>query len=318
VTARVGLLVGRENTFPGPFIDAVNRKGASMDVTAEMAQLGGAGELEEPAYAVLVDRISHEVPYYRAHLKSAALMGTAVVNDPFWWDADEKFFECTLARKLGVAVPRTVVLPNKAYMPDIDPGTSLRNLRFPLDWDRIVDYVGLPAVLKPNIGGGWKDVSVVGSLSELLAAYDRSSLKTMILQEFIQWDDYLRCICIGRKQVLPMRYDPRAPFERRYQVGDPPEGRLRRQAVNDCITLTQALGYDVDTLEFAVRDDTLYAIDFLNPAPDFDDFSIKDEAFGWVLEQLSDLVLGYAVGRAEPPWRRDHRWWRYVDAARVG
>ena len=318
MTARVGLLVGRENTFPGPFIDAVNRKGASMDVTAEMAQLGGAGELEEPAYAVLVDRISHEVPYYRAHLKSAALMGTAVVNDPFWWDADEKFFECTLARKLGVAVPRTIVLPNKAYMPDIDLRTSLRNLRFPLDWDRIVDYVGLPAVLKPNTGGGWKDVTVVGSLSELLAAYDRSGLKTMILQEFIQWDDYLRCICIGRQHVWPLRYDPRAPFERRYQVDDPPQGRLRRQVVNDSIILTQALGYDVDTLEFAVRDGTLYAIDFLNPAPDFDDFSIKDEAFGWVLEQLSDLVLAYAVARGEPPWRRDHRWWRYVDAARVG
>ena len=41
-----------------------------------MALLGGAAELEQPTYAVLVDRISHEVPYYRAHLKGAALMGT--------------------------------------------------------------------------------------------------------------------------------------------------------------------------------------------------------------------------------------------------
>ena len=109
----VGLLVGRENTFPQPFIDLVNRKGAAQGVTAEMAILGGARELEEPRYRVIVDRISHEVPYYRAHLKSAALMGTVVVNDPFWWEADEKFFECTLARKLGVAVPKTVVLPDR-------------------------------------------------------------------------------------------------------------------------------------------------------------------------------------------------------------
>ena len=87
--------------------------------------------------------------------------------------------------------------------------------------------------------------------------------------------------------------------------------------MSDSITLTQALGYDVDTLEFAVRDDTLYAIDFLNPAPDFDDFSIKEQAFGWVLDKLSDLVLSYALGSGEPPWRRDHRWWTYVDAARV-
>src|SRR5207247_1124384 len=131
----VGLIVGRENTFPNPFIEVVNRKGAAKGVRAEMATLGGAREVERPRYAVIVDRISHEVPYYRAHLKSAALQGTVVVNDPFWWDADEKFFECTLARELGVAVPKTVVLPNKEYIADIDPQASLRNLRFPLDWE---------------------------------------------------------------------------------------------------------------------------------------------------------------------------------------
>src|SRR5437588_5815321 len=127
----VGLIVGRENTLPSPFIEVVNRRGAAKGVRAEMATLGGAREVERPRYAVIVDRISHEVPYYRAHLKSAALQGTVVVNDPFWWEADEKFFECTLARKLGVAVPRTVVLPNKEYIPDIDPQVSLRNLQFP-------------------------------------------------------------------------------------------------------------------------------------------------------------------------------------------
>src|SRR5207245_492177 len=150
-------LVGRENTFPGPFLESVNARGKSDGITAEMALLGGGREIEEPAYAVIVDRISHEVPYYRAHLTSATLQGTVVVNDPFWWNADEKFFECTLARKLGVAVPRTVVLPNKEYIPDIDPQRSLRNLRYPLDWEALVRYTGLPAVLKPNTGGRSKD-----------------------------------------------------------------------------------------------------------------------------------------------------------------
>src|SRR6266496_6756789 len=133
----VGLMVGRENTFRQPFLAIVNSKGAAVGVRAEMGVLGGARELEEPRYAVIVDRISHEVPYFRAHLKSAALLGTVVVNDPFWWEADEKFFECTLARKLGVAVPKTVVLPNKSYIPDINEG-SLRNLQYPLDWDGIL------------------------------------------------------------------------------------------------------------------------------------------------------------------------------------
>ncbi len=309
----VGLLIGRENTFPGPFLDIVNHRGASDGITAELAVLGGTPELSEPSHAVLVDRISHEVPYYRAHLKSAALQGTTVINDPFWWEADEKFFECTLARKLGVAVPRTVVLPNKQYIPDIDQQYSLRNLRYPLDWEAIAGYTGLPAVLKPNTGGGWKDVFIVNSIEELITAYDQTGLKTMILQEFIDWDDYVRCICVGREHVLPIRYNPRAPFHERYQIHNPPVGRLRDQAIKDARTLVDALGYDMDTVEFAVRDDVLYAIDFLNPAPDFDNFSIKEENFGWVLDKMCDLVLSYARGDTKPPWRNEYRWWKHVD-----
>jgi hypothetical protein len=308
----VGLLVGRENTFPGPFLDSVNRRGAAEGVSAELAVLGGTAELQKPHHAVLVDRISHEIPYYRAHLKSAALLGTVVINDPFWWEADEKFFECTLARKLGVAVPKTVVLPNKQYIPEIDHQHSLRNLQYPLDWEAIIAYTGLPAVLKPNTGGGWKDVYIVNTPEQLVAAYDQTGLKTMILQEFIDWDDYVRCICIGRSEILPLRYNPRAPFAERYVTTQPVEGKLREQAVHDARLLVEALGYDMDTVEFAVKDGVLYAIDFLNPAPDFDNFSIKEENFQWVLDKMTDLVLKYARGEATAPWRNEHRWWKYL------
>jgi hypothetical protein len=311
----VGLLVGRENTFPGPFIEMVNRRGAEHGVSAELAILGGTPELETPRHAVIVDRISHEIPYYRAHLKSAALLGTAVINDPFWWEADEKFFECTLARKLGVAVPKTVVIPNKQYIPAIDHQLSLRNLQYPLDWERIVTYTGLPAVLKPNTGGGWKDVYIVNTIDQLIAAYDGTGLKTMILQEFIDWDDYVRCICIGRKHIQPIRYNPRAPFEERYEISRPVEGALRDHAIRDATKLVDALGYDMDTVEFAVKDGVLYAIDFLNPAPDFDNFSIKEENFAWVLEKMTDLVISYALGQATPPWRNEHRWWNHLQPA---
>ncbi|HEX6348522.1 MAG TPA: hypothetical protein VF160_03935 [Candidatus Dormibacteraeota bacterium] len=312
---KVGVLVGRENTFPLPFIDMVNQRGAAEGVSAELAVLGGTAEFEEPEHAVLVDRISHEIPYYRAHLKSAALMGTVVINDPFWWEADEKFFECTLARKLGVAVPKTVVLPNKEYIPDIDHKKSLRNLKHPLDWEGVAAYTGLPAVLKPNTGGGWKDVHIVDTIEQLIAAYDTSGLKTMILQEFIDWQDYVRCICIGREHVLPIRYNPRAPFHERYEISKPVTGKLQKESIEQARTLVEALGYDMDTVEFAVRDDVLYAIDFLNPAPDFDNFSIKEDNFQWVLERMTDLVLSYARGEARPPWRGEHRWWKYAEKA---
>ncbi len=311
---RVGLLIGIENTFPEPFIEVVNEKGRRDGITAELCVLGGTPEIDDLPYSVIVDRISHEVPFYRGYLKSAALQGTVVINDPFWWEADEKFFECTLARKIGVAVPKTVLLPNKQYIVGIDPQRSLRNLQFPLDWERVVAYTGLPAVLKPNTGGGWKNVSVVWSIDELIHAYDHSGQLTMILQEFINWEDYVRCICVGG-EILPIRYNPTAPFHERYVIDSPVEGELRERIVADAQTLVNALGYDMDTVEFAVRDGVLYAIDFLNPAPDFDNFSIKEDNFAWVLDRMSDLVLRYARGEAEPPWRGEHLWWKFVDRA---
>ncbi len=318
MTKLVGMLVGRETTFPPAFIEAVSRQGAPHDVRAEMAMLGGARELEVPRYAVVVDRISSEVPYYRAHLKSAALQGTVVVNDPFWWEADEKFFQCTLARRLGVAVPRTVVLPNKSYISDVSEA-SLRNLQYPLDWDGFLDYVGLPAILKPNTGGGWKDVYKVDSKEELLWAFDQSGAlvpgrrpKTMILQEFIQWQEFVRCICIGRKEILPIRYDPTAPFRERYVVEAPLDNALRDRAIHDAGVLVDALGYDMDTVDLALRDGVLYAIDFLNPAPDLDSLSSRDEAFAWLISRLSELVIAYATGAAEPPRRAERRWARAI------
>jgi len=112
--------------------------------------------------------------------------------------------------------------------------------------------------------------------------------------------------------VLPIRYDPTAPFHERYVISRPVEGDLRTRAILNAIRLTDALGYDMDTVEFAVRDGELYAIDWLNPAPDFDSFSIKEDNFGWVLDKMSDLVIAYATGQAEPPWKGEHRWWRHV------
>ncbi|MBV8445628.1 MAG: hypothetical protein JOZ92_06900, partial [Candidatus Dormibacteraeota bacterium] len=230
---------------------------------------------------------------------------------PFWWEADEKFFECTLARHIGVAVPKTVVLPNHSYIEGVDPQRSLRNLRYPLPWDEILEYTGLPAVLKPNTGGGWKDVHIVNSRDQLVAAYDTSGTKTMILQEFIDWQDYTRCICIGG-DVYVMRYDPRREFAYRYVIDNPPDGRLRERSEELAHRLVTALGYDMDTVEFAVRDDELYAIDFLNPAPDFDNFSIKEDAFSWVLDHMSSLVIDYATGQRTAPWTGNHRFWQFV------
>ena len=287
---KVGVLVGREWSWPPAFIDEVNRR--DQGVTAEFVKLGGT-QMDEPSpYRVIVDRISHEVPYYRSYLKNAALQGVKVINDPFMWTADDKFFGASLATQLGVASPKTVVLPNKDYIQGIVHDESLRNLVYPLDWQEIVRYVGLPAVLKDAHGGGWRDVYVVHNMEELWSRYNQSGTLTMILQEFIHWESYARCMCLGQSEVYVMNYDPNT---RHYGQPDfSPE--LHDRIVNDSLKLVQALGYDMNTIEFAIRDGIPYAIDFMNPAPDMDVHSLGQTHFDWMVNHMADLVIRLAKG----------------------
>ncbi|MCU0482013.1 MAG: hypothetical protein MUE54_12515, partial [Anaerolineae bacterium] len=79
---KIGLFVGREWSFPPAFIDEVNRRTDQTGVIAEYVKVGGTMMNEPVDYRVIIDRISHEVPYYRSFLKNAALQGVKVVNDP--------------------------------------------------------------------------------------------------------------------------------------------------------------------------------------------------------------------------------------------
>jgi hypothetical protein len=310
MTLKVGLIVGREWSFPPAFMEEVSRR--DQGVTAEYVKLG-APAMDEPCeYAVIIDRISHEVPFYRTYLKQAVLQGCTVVNNPFMWTADDKFFGAALATKLGIAHPKTVVLPNKEYIPGIVHDESLRNLRYPLDWQGIVDYIGLPCILKDAHGGGWKDVYVCRTLDELIHHYDTSGLLTMIVQEFIEWDHFIRCLCIGQEKVMPIKYDPK---ERKYHVEHghmSPE--LGTRVVADSLKLVRALGYDMNSMEWAVRDGIPYAIDFMNPAPDMDIYSLTPHYFEWVVGAMADMVIDFA--RNPRRQVRDFRWSELFAASR--
>jgi hypothetical protein len=296
-TRRIGLLVGREWSWPPAFIDEVNNRGD--DVRAEYVRLGAPSADERMIYDVVIDRISHEVPFYRIWLKHAALRGTTVINNPFMWSADDKYFEATLAEANGVRSPKTVALPNKAYVPGIKHDESLRNLIYPLDWGAVADHVGMPCVLKDAHGGGWRDVYVCRSLEELIHHYDRTGLLSMIVQEFIAWDEFVRCLCIGREEVLPIKYDPR---EKRYHPVDgflPPA--LHDEIVDKSRVLVQALGYDMNSIEWAIRDGVPYAIDFMNPAPDFDVNSLTPKYFDWAVKTMADFAIARALEPHAPP-----------------
>ena len=287
---KVGLLVGREWSFPPALIEEVARRNEGVQV--EYVSLGGTSMDEPVPYAVIVDRISHEIGYYRTYLKHAVLEGVTVINNPFMWSADDKLFDASLATKLGVASPKTIALPNKEYIPGIKHDESLRNLKYPFDWQAIVDHIGLPCILKDAHGGGWRDVYVCRTMDELIANYDDSGLLTMIVQEFIEWDQFIRCMSLGQREVLCMKYDPkhRCYVPEEDHLTPELEARIKK----DSLTLMRALGYDMCSLEFAVRDGIPYAIDFMNPAPDMDINSLTPTYFAWVLQGMADLVIRLA------------------------
>ena len=309
---KVGILFGMEDTFPWAFIDRVNELGEGK-VVAEAVQIDKVQQGIDYGYSVIFDRISQEVPFYRAYLKNAALMGTAVINNPFWWSSDEKFFNNCLSIEMGIPVPKTVLLPSNAR-PDNTTETSFRNLKAPLDWEYMFEYIGFPAYMKPHDGGGWKSVYRVENSEELFKAHEETEQLVMMLQEEIVFDDYFRVYCLGQKYVHIMPYDPRKPFHERYNSEIKATGETRKKllkTVHDyTLKLNQALGYDFNTVEFAVRDGVPYAIDFCNPAPDADIHSVGQENFNWIVEHSAKYAIEKA--KAHKPKQNNTSWGGFV------
>jgi hypothetical protein len=247
-------------------------------------------------------------------LKRMSLEGTYVINDPFWWSADDKFFNFSLAAKLGVAIPKTVLLPQEKYIKDIT-SESLRNLEFPIDWEGIIQYVGFPAFLKPHDGGGWKNVSKIHSLDELWREYNQTGTLCMTLQEGIEYDQFVRCYCVGREKVLIMPYDPSKPYLSGMQyvnIENYLSPELHARVENDVRTICRALGYDLNTVEFAIKDGVPYAIDFMNPAPDAEIASVGEFNHNWIVNEMTDFILeGLKKGFEQPRYG----WSRFLEPA---
>src|SRR5438105_6930064 len=285
---RIGLLFGMEDTFPWALINTINARG--VDVEAAPVEISFVKDDGVFGYDLILDRISHEIPFYRTFLKCAAGCGVRIVNNPICWSADDKFFDNLVAKSVDVAVPRTVLLPHKQYPPNTE-AKSFRNMRW-VNWEEVFDYLKFPIFMKPAYGGGWKDVYKCNNPQEFFAASDQTRDLTMMAQEAIEFDSYYRCYVLGRKRVHIMQYDPKQPHHLRYVQNPPPmdpqfEERIRR----DAIALCDALGYDMNTVELAVQNGVPYAIDFMNCAPDADLHSVGQANFDWVVNNMAEVLI---------------------------
>ncbi len=305
---KIGILYGKERSFPMSFVETVNSRNVE-GVIAEPVRIDKVVQGAADEYAVIIDRISQDVPFYRAYLKNAAICGTAVINNPFWWSADEKFFNNCLAVKIGVPVPKTVILPSRDLPTDTSED-SFVNLAYPLDWEGIFNYVGFPAYMKPFAGGGWKNVYKLHNMEEFFQRHAETGQLVMLLQEEIVFDEYYRCYCIGGEHVRIMPYEPRNPHHLRYTSDFTPSLERLKQMEEIVLRLNHYLGYDFNTVELAVRDGVPYAIDFCNPAPDAERTSVGEENFNWVVETAATYAIAKAL--EHKPGQDNLTWGEFV------
>lgn len=291
-TTRIGLIIGREQDWPEAFMKAVNERDAG--VVAELVKIGGTFMGDDCDYQVIIDRMSHEIPYYRTFLKYVAMHGTYVINDPFVWSSDSRFFGTALANHLGYRSPRTVVLPNKEVEAETVPD-SFRNLVYPMDWQAIVDYVGVPAIFKDAVTGGRRLSFRVHSVEELIQRYDESGTRTMILQEVVDSGDHIHCFVIGQQKVLPLRFS--MEDNRYHGAPDFEQHRVYGELVESALAITRAYGYDINMLEFLVEDDHFLVVNGTNPSPVLDRSLLEEPEFAWLVNQIASL----AIERAQNP-----------------
>ena len=283
---RVGLIVGRERDWPDAFIAEMEKRGEG--ITAEFVKIGATFMGDVCPYPVIIDRMSQVIPYYRSYVKYAAMHGSYIINDPFVWSSDSRFFGTAIANRLGLTSPRTVVLPNKDIETPVIPD-SFRNLDYPMDWEGIINYVGVPAIFKETRSGGRRWAHRVKSVDELIQRYDESGARTMILQEIIKGGEHIHCFVIGQEKVMPLRYSLQ---ENRYLEDNSfTDNPLFRQILNSATAISQTYGYDINMIEYILSDDQFYVINSTNPAPVMDHQLMTESQFNWAVKETVSLAI---------------------------
>lgn len=324
---KIGVVHGREDNFPNALYEAVARK-TKGEIIAEPMRIGAEPLRKKWDYDVILDRISHDYPYYRYILKSAAAEGAYVIPNPFQWSADDKLLGFNIADQLGIPIPKTVILPvaGSTNLYDIT-AKSLRNLRWMNsdDWKReVFDFVGFPGWLKPASGGGWLAVRKIHDEKEFWynynhavhhdedkmmvfeadrpdheasAAIRRWLSRTLIFlyQADIAYQKFARCWYIGG-EVIVARFVPpdRVAGQRLGKYEHAPEffgEKLLADLTRYVRLLNEALGYEINTVEFVIKDDVPYAIDFLNFSCDMDKGSVGDYFADLAIDKAADYLI---------------------------
>ncbi len=276
-TRNIGLSLGADLCWPIFYEDILGRldprvriAGEEIDFSVERVTIEPFDLTQEVRYDVLLDRLT---PWYhtsREWIKKAVVHDDLyVLNNPFTLQSMEKHTSYAAMARLGLPVPRTVLLPPKEYDHQPDLQTTLTSYARHFDLGEVGRQVGYPCYMKPFDGGAWRGVSRIENEDDLRHSYEQSGRQIMHLQAAVEpFDLFVRALAVG-PQVNIIKYDPAAPLHDRYKVDfdivSPEEGSL---LTDMALTINSFFGWDFNSCEGLRKDGVFYPIDFANACPD--------------------------------------------------
>ncbi|MFI6827644.1 RimK family alpha-L-glutamate ligase [Kribbella sp. NPDC050241] len=300
----IGLLLGAEEDWPRAFeallqrvgpvtIDGTEHEFGSRRLTIEPF------DLNDPVrVGLVIDRLAYWYYHPREWLKKAALMnGTYLLNSPFTFQSMEKHSAYCAMLRLGLKIPRTVLVPYKNPVDNVRWAYTSAQYNKAFDLDAIAEDLGYPLYMKPFDGGGWRGVSRINDKVDLHRAYDQSGEMLMHLQATIEYDKFARALSIGAETMV-MDFRPDEPMHNRYAVS---HDFLNPSAGHEAVAISRIVnaffGWEFNSCEMLVKGDSVHPIDYANACPDVAVTSLH-YYFPWAISALVKWsVFSLATGR---------------------
>ncbi len=318
----IGLSLGADICWPICYEEIVRRldvkipmDGDTVEIEVERLTIEPY-DLQQPCrYTVVLDRLTHGYHTSREWIKKAILLDDLyVLNNPWTLQSMEKQTSYCAMMRLGLPVPRTWMVPPKAYEQHDDLAPTLERYARLFDLGEVGDAVGYPLFMKPYDGGAWVGVSKIDNAEALKAAYEESGKKVMHLQKGVDgYDLFVRCLGVG-PQINPIPYDPEAPLHARYKTdtgfADEAELETLRRMT---LTINTFFGWDFNSCEALRLDGVFHPIDFANACPDSQVTSLHYH-FPWLIKAQARWSIFCAATRRKMHQNVD--WEPYYEVAR--
>lgn len=277
VTKKIGLSLGADLCWPKYYEEIMRAMDLQIEHPHQTTRFDvervriDPFDLQEPCqYDVVMDRVTHWYHTSREWIKKSILMDDLYVfNNPWSLQSMEKQTTYCAMMRLGLPVPKTWMVPPKAYGEHPDLNSTLTRYADLFDLKQVGSEIGYPLFMKPYDGGAWKGVSRIDDADALIKAYDESGTLLMHLQKAVDgFDRFVRCIGLG-PQFLLVSYDPAAPLHERYELKTGFVSDEERSLLKDmCLTINSFFGWDFNSCESLHANGVWHPIDFANACPD--------------------------------------------------